>query len=1330
MKKFLLILGLCSASLFHFAQNTEVQNIEPTSFSDMSAIRQVFGERYFFNNLASNQDYHFIIEPSASFSCLGMGWKTSNTSLSADKFYFTFRTKDTQGNWSEWLDFDADFAPDETPTEMYWTDLLFTIDATNHIAIEVKVKNPTFIEEMVLDIFDGNVEVNPNPGVLKHTDLNAESRSCPPFPTIIPRSDWCGGSAPCSGVNASYSTTNINATHIVMHHGASPNTYTDGQTVVRNYWNYHVNSLGWADIGYNYLIDKYGNFYQGRRNLNLPTTDVRGAHAGAANGGSIGINFLGNLDVSIATTPQLNKLHELLAWWFNHKSYDPTTSAGMQTQAYGWQTQPRFTHHNAINPTACPGTDMISRMPAIRNAAKAIIDACSSPADTDPPSTIAIVDNNWQSNDFWVDYNDSDPAGGTGVAESYYQVLDFDGTEWRGNHQNGFFSDNFTTAIHPEWTQVNGTWGISSGHIRQSNQTDGNSNIYAPLTQNNQNEYLYQWQMNMAGTGTNRRAGLHFFIDNPNLPNRGNSYLAWWRVDNNKFQFYKITNDVLNLVVDNTITVPAAQWMDCKVTYNPTTGVVEAYMDNVLVGTYTDATPLQSGTHISLRNGDSDVMFDDVKVRINRENQTLVTVGNAPTNDVRYESPNSSQDACRINTIVKDGANNWSTVDAKSIFIDWTLPTTNSNNIGNTWKTADFNANYTDADNNNGSGLDRRFYQVSDFDGSEWSANTDRGFFYDNFDNGITTAWTSAVGTWNSNAGAIEQTDENENNSNIYAPLNQNLSNRYYYNFDMKIEGSGTNRRAGFHYFCDQPNLTNRGNSYFVWFRVELQTLEFFKVSNDTFSQEKVIPCITNAGQNYNIGVTYDRITGETSVYRDGKLIGEWTDASPILNGDYVSFRSGNCKMTIDNFSVYRTRTATPNVLVGNANADIRYQNPNPTTPSAKLKSITSDFARNLSIVVVDDLDVDWTPPSTVIALNDGVGTDIDNQTSTIALSANWVNATDAHSGIAKYWYAIGTSAGATDIVNWTDNGNATSFTHTGLSLSIGSTYYVTVRSENGAGLVSADISTNGVTIDDPGTDPIPGFSTSNTSICNGESIQLTNTSVNATSYSWITSGGTLSSTTDENPTLTVTTSGSYTVQLIAFNATGNATTSQNVNVTVFEEPVALGTPSVTSSGIGEIITFTNQSTDATDYFWNFDDGNTSTDVNPWNSYNVVGIYNVMLVASNGVCPNDTTYMSIEIDDFSSVTELESTIDFTVVPNPNNGVFDIVLTSNTQTEISIALFDITGKIITQIENRSITSGKVQIPMNINGFQISEGVYLLMIQSEVGNTYKRIMIQNN
>jgi hypothetical protein len=52
------------------------------------------------------------------------------------------------------------------------------------------------------------------------------------------------------------------------------------------------------------------------------------------------------------------------------------------------------------------------------------------------------------------------------------------------------------------------------------------------------------------------------------------------------------------------------------------------------------------------------------------------------------------------------------------------------------------------------------------------------------------------------------------------------------------------------------------------------------------------------------------------------------------------------------------------------------------------------------------------------------------------------------------------------------------------------------------------------------------------------------------------------------------------------------------------------------------------------------------------------------------------------------------------------------------------------KIITQIENRSITSGKVQIPMNINGFQISEGVYLLMIQSEVGNTYKRIMIQNN
>jgi len=117
-------------------------------------------------------------------------------------------------------------------------------------------------------------------------------------------------------------------------------------------------------------------------------------------------------------------------------------------------------------------------------------------------------------------------------------------------------------------------------------------------------------------------------------------------------------------------------------------------------------------------------------------------------------------------------------------------------------------------------------------------------------------------------------------------------------------------------------------------------------------------------------------------------------------------------------------------VTVG-ANADIRYQNANSTTPSGKVKSIAIDLAKNVSSIASEDINVDWTAPSLVTTLNDGTAADIDIQTNNTQLSANWTASTDSHSDIARYWYAIGSSAGATDIFNWTDHWFNTSFTHT-----------------------------------------------------------------------------------------------------------------------------------------------------------------------------------------------------------------------------------------------------------------------------------------------------------
>ena len=108
------------------------------------------------------------------------------------------------------------------------------------------------------------------------------------------------------------------------------------------------------DIGYNYLFDKNGNAFIGRYNPNFPTSDVRGAHAVSANSKSIGVSFLGNADIT-GNVPQatLNLATNFLAWWYNLRGLNPTTSANIINQA-GTITinLPRICGHKNLNPTA------------------------------------------------------------------------------------------------------------------------------------------------------------------------------------------------------------------------------------------------------------------------------------------------------------------------------------------------------------------------------------------------------------------------------------------------------------------------------------------------------------------------------------------------------------------------------------------------------------------------------------------------------------------------------------------------------------------------------------------------------------------------------------------------------------------------------------------------------------------------------------------------------------------------------------------------------------------------------------------------------------------
>lgn len=112
---------------------------------------------------------------------------------------------------------------------------------------------------------------------------------------------------------------------------------------------------------------------------------------------------------------------------------------------------------------------------------------------------------------------------------------------------------------------------------------------------------------------------------------------------------------------------------------------------------------------------------------------------------------------------------------------------------------------------------------------------------------------------------------------------------------------------------------------------------------------------------------------------------------------------------------------------------------------------------------------VDTVRPTTPVVSDAGAYT-----SSTTSLRATWTTSSDPQSGILRYEISVGTSAGATDILSWTSAGTQTEATLSGLTLSLGQTYFINVRSVNNALLKSNVASSDGITVDTtPPTTPI-----------------------------------------------------------------------------------------------------------------------------------------------------------------------------------------------------------------------------------------------------------------
>ena len=262
------------------------------------------------------------------------------------------RIQRSDGTWSDWRGLHVDHHVPYTPgAPTHFNPVLIP-----GIAFDLRTENPADAD--FLHISTRNTSAT-SPALL------GSSEDDEPLPLIdgfiIPRANW--------GADEDFRHLEQNPENVVgwppsyreikrviVHHTETEFGWDNPADVVRAIYFYHAVTLGWTDIGYNFLIDVYGNVYEGR----YGGPGVVGGHALEYNPGSIGIALIGSFDDEwppVAAQEALVRLIRTRA-----SQIDPAAAADW----LDWGDVPNICGHGDVIATDCPGTDLQSVLPAIR----------------------------------------------------------------------------------------------------------------------------------------------------------------------------------------------------------------------------------------------------------------------------------------------------------------------------------------------------------------------------------------------------------------------------------------------------------------------------------------------------------------------------------------------------------------------------------------------------------------------------------------------------------------------------------------------------------------------------------------------------------------------------------------------------------------------------------------------------------------------------------------------------------------------------------------------------------------------------------------------------
>lgn len=314
----------------------------------------------------------------STFSALGVTWDAG----SGDEADVVARVRQ-DGAWSPWhvLDAGSDHEPDKG-----------TADTADGLRAGTSpwFHGPADGYQVRVGVIDGRAPANvrvslvdpgtsPADAAMGRTPTLGGSEAAASIgqPSYITRAQWGADESLRDGSPDYGDTIKMG----FVHHTDNSNSYSmaGAAALVRSVYAFHTQSRGWSDIGYNFLIDKYGRIFEGRYGgVDKP---VIGAHTGGFNTDTFAGSLLGNYTSAAPSGAQLGALERLFAWKLGLHYVNPlgrttmTSRGGTKYPEGATVTLNNVSGHRDAGLTSCPGQATYNRLPAIRSATKSYMGA-------------------------------------------------------------------------------------------------------------------------------------------------------------------------------------------------------------------------------------------------------------------------------------------------------------------------------------------------------------------------------------------------------------------------------------------------------------------------------------------------------------------------------------------------------------------------------------------------------------------------------------------------------------------------------------------------------------------------------------------------------------------------------------------------------------------------------------------------------------------------------------------------------------------------------------------------------------------------------------------